>query len=133
MMKQIRPLVLACSAAFTFAAPAAQADTIKIAMIETMSGAFAPIGQNQLNTFRMFSEMANQQKWAGNHTIEVNAFDGKGSPQESLTQLKTVIDQGYRFIAQGNGSGVALALVEAVNKHNERNPGKEVVFLNYSA
>jgi branched-chain amino acid transport system substrate-binding protein len=28
---------------------------------------------------------------------------------------------------------VALALVDAVNKHNERNPGKEVVFLNYSA
>jgi branched-chain amino acid transport system substrate-binding protein len=133
MMKPIRPLVLAFSVAAAFAVPAAQADTIKIAMIETMSGAFAPIGQNQLNTFRMFSEMANQQKWAGNHTIEVNAFDGKGSPQESLTQLKTVIDQGYRYIAQGNGSGVALALVDAVNKHNERNPGKEVVFLNYSA
>jgi len=133
MMKKMRPLVLAFSVAAAFAAPAAQADTIKIAMIETMSGPFAPIGQNQLNTFRMFTEMANQQKWAGNHTIEVTAFDGKGSPQESLNQLKTVIDQGYRYIAQGNGSGVALALVDAVNKHNERNPGKEIVFLNYSA
>ena len=133
MMKKLRPLALALSVASAFAVPAAHADTIKIAMIETMSGAFAPIGQNQLNTFRMVSEMANQQKWAGGHTIEVTAFDGKGSPQESLNQLKTVIDQGYRFIAQGNGSGVALALVDAVNKHNERNPGKEIVFLNYSA
>ncbi|RZI39821.1 branched-chain amino acid ABC transporter substrate-binding protein [Herbaspirillum sp. HC18] len=131
-MKKMRPLVLALSVAAAFAAPA-QADTIKIAMIETMSGAFAPIGQNQLNTFRMFSEMANQQKWAGSHTVEVTAFDGKGSPQESLNQLKTVIDQGYRYIAQGNGSGVALALIDAVNKHNERNPGKEILFLNYSA
>ncbi|HJV84870.1 MAG TPA: branched-chain amino acid ABC transporter substrate-binding protein [Noviherbaspirillum sp.] len=131
-MKTIRPLVLAFSVAAAFA-PSVHADTIKIAMIETMSGAFAPIGQNQLNTFRMFTEMANQQKWAGNHTIEVTAFDGKGSPQESLNQLKTVIDQGYRYIAQGNGSGVALALIDAVNKHNERNPGKEIVFLNYSA
>jgi len=133
MMMKMRPLVLAFSVAAAFAAPTVHADTIKIAMIETMSGPFAPIGQNQLNTFRMFTEMANQQKWAGNHTIEVNAFDGKGSPQESLNQLKTVIDQGYRYIAQGNGSGVALALVDAVNKHNERNPGKEIVFLNYSA
>lgn len=133
MMKKIRPLVMAVSVAAAFAAPASHADVIKIAMIETMSGAFAPIGQNQLNTFRMFAEMANQQKWAGNHTVEVAAFDGKGSPQESLNQLKTVIDQGYRYIAQGNGSGVALALVDAVNKHNERNPGKEIVFLNYSA
>jgi branched-chain amino acid transport system substrate-binding protein len=31
------------------------------------------------------------------------------------------------------GSGAALALVDAINKHNERNPGKEVVFLNYAA
>ena len=133
MMVKMRPLALAFSVAAALAAPAVHADTIKIAMIETMSGPFAPIGQNQLNSFRMISEMANQQKWAGGHTIEVNAFDGKGSPQESLNQLKAVIDQGYRFIAQGNGSGVALALVDAVNKHNERNPGKEIVFLNYSA
>ena len=34
---------------------------------------------------------------------------------------------------QGNGSAVALALIDAVNKHNERNPGKEVLFLNYAA
>jgi len=133
MMKKMRPLVLAFSVAAAFAAPGVHADTIKIAMIDTMSGPFAPIGQNQLNSFRMFTEMANQQKWAGNHTIEVTAFDGKGSPQESLNQLKTVIDQGYRYIAQGNGSGVALALIDAINKHNERNPGKEIVFLNYSA
>lgn len=134
MLHQIRPLVIALSVAVVFAAPVAQAETIKIAMIETMSGSFAPIGQNQLHTFQMFTEMANQQKWAGSgNTLEVAAFDGKGSPQESLTQLKTVIDQGYRYIAQGNGSGVALALIDAVNKHNERNPGKEIVFLNYSA
>jgi len=133
MMKKIRPLVLTLSVAAAFSAPAAHADTIKIALIETMSGAFAPIGQNQLNTFRMFTEMANQQKWAGAHTIEVTAFDGKGSPQESLNQLKTAIDQGYRYISQGNGSGVALALIDAINKHNERNPGKELVFLNHSA
>jgi branched-chain amino acid transport system substrate-binding protein len=134
MITKIRPLVLACSIAAAFIAPASQAENIKIAMIETLSGSFAPIGQNQLNTFQMFTEMANQQKWAGpGNTIQVVGFDGKGSPQESLTQLKTAIDQGYRYVAQGNGSGVALALVDAINKHNERNPGKEVVFLNYSA
>ena len=103
-------------------------------MIDTLSGAFAPIGQNQLHSFQLITEMANQQKWAGaGNTIEVVGFDGKGSPQESLTQLKSAIDQGYRYIAQGNGSGVGLALLDAVNKYNDRNPGKEVVYLNYSA
>lgn len=134
MTIKFRPLVLAASVAVALSAPLAMAENIKIAMIETMSGAFAPIGQNQLNTFKLVTEIANKDKWAGaGNTFEVVAFDGKGSPQESLTQLKHVIDQGYRYVAQGNGSGVALALIDAVNKHNERNPGKEIVFLNYSA
>src|SRR6185369_9536038 len=47
--------------------------------------------------------------------------------------LKAAIDQGVRYITQGNGSSVALALVDAVNKYNERNPGKEVLYLNHSA
>lgn len=134
MTIKFRPVVAALSIAAAFAAPNLMAENIKIAMIETMSGSFAPIGQNQLHAFQLVTELANKEKWAGaGNTIEVNAFDGKGSPQESLTQLKAVIDQGYRYIAQGNGSGVALALIDAVNKHNERNPGKEIVFLNYSA
>jgi len=134
MIKSIRPLALAFSVAAVCAAPAAQAEVVKIAMIETMSGHFAPIGQNQFHTFQMFAEQANKEHWAGaGNTIEVHAFDGKGSPQESLNQLKMAIDQGYHYIAQGNGSGVGLALINAINKHNERNPGKEVVYLNYSA
>ncbi|MES2832136.1 MAG: branched-chain amino acid ABC transporter substrate-binding protein [Pseudomonadota bacterium] len=115
-----------------------RAEVLKIAMIETFSGPFAPIAQNQFNTYRMFAGLANRRQLDGvgntiGHTIEVNAFDGKGSVQESLSQLKTAIDQGYRYIAQGNGSGVALALLDAVNKHNQRNPGKEIVFLNHAA
>ena len=112
----------------------AHSEVLRIAFIETLSGTFAPIGQNQLNTYRMFAEIANKEQKAGTgNTIEVVGFDGKGSPQESLTQLKVAADQGFRYIAQGNGSGVALALIDAVNKHNDRNPGKEIVFLNHSA
>jgi branched-chain amino acid transport system substrate-binding protein len=131
MINTIRPLALAVSMAL--AAAAAQAETVKIAFIDPLSGPFAPVGQNQLKSFQSIAEMANAGKWAGEHKIEVVGFDNKGSPQESLTQLKAVIDQGYRYITQGNGSGVGLALLDAINKHNERNPGKEVVYLNYAA
>ena len=131
-----RPLAFAVSLAFLvapFALTAASAETVKIAFIDPLSGAFAPVGQNQLKSFQLVAEMANGAKWAGEHQIEVVGFDNKGSPQESLTQLKAAIDQGYRYITQGNGSGVGLALLDAINKHNERNPGKEVVYLNYAA
>ena len=133
MIYSLRPAVLALSVTAVFAAPTALAENVKIAFIDTLSGAFAPIGQNQLKTYQVFAETINQQKLAGDNTLEFVGFDNKGSPQESLTQLKTVIDQGYRYITQGNGSGVALALIDAVNKHNERNPGKEIVFLNHAA
>ena len=131
MIKTIRPLALAVSLAML--SVAAQAETVKIAFIDPLSGPFAPVGQNQLKSFQTIADLANTQKWAGEHKIEVVGFDNKGSPQESLTQLKAVIDQGYRYITQGNGSGVGLALLDAINKHNERNPGKEVVYLNYAA
>jgi branched-chain amino acid transport system substrate-binding protein len=133
MIKQCRPLVLGLSIAAALAAPAAAAENVKIAFIDPLSGPFAPVGQNLLRSWQIVAEAANRGKWAGDNTIEVVGFDNKASPQESLVQLKTVIDQGYRFIAQGNGSGAAAALIDAINKHNERNPGKEVVFLNHAA
>ena len=112
----------------------ASAGIAKVALIEALSGPFAPIGQNQLHSYQMFAASANQKEWAGaGNNIEFAGFDTKGSPQEALTQLKAAIDQGYRYIVQGNGSGVALALIDAINKHNERNSGQEVVFLNQGA
>jgi branched-chain amino acid transport system substrate-binding protein len=133
MSMHIRPLAAAVAFALIAAPLAAQAETVRIAFIDPLSGPFAPVGQNQLKSFQAIAELATKEKWAGEHKVEVVGFDNKASPQESLTQLKAVIDQGYRYITQGNGSGVGLALLDAINKHNERNPGKEVVFLNYAA
>ncbi|WP_338848384.1 branched-chain amino acid ABC transporter substrate-binding protein [Massilia sp. W12] len=129
----MRAFIPGFAALSLFCAMPALADTIKIAFIDPLSGPFAPVGQNQFKTFQLAAEQANAGKWAGEHKFEVTGFDNKGSPQEALTQLKAVIDQGYRFVAQGNGSAVGLALLDAINKHNERNPGKEVILLNYAA
>ena len=131
----LRPLAAVVSLALfgaAFALPA-MAETVKIAFIDPLSGPFGPVGQNQFKSFQLIADMANKGQWAGDNKIEIVGFDNKASPQESLTQLKAAIDQGYRYITQGNGSGVGLALLDAVNKHNERNPGKEVVYLNYAA
>nr|WP_235953667.1 branched-chain amino acid ABC transporter substrate-binding protein [Noviherbaspirillum galbum] len=112
---------------------AASAEVIKIAQIEPMSGPLAAAGQVVSKHMMAVAAVANEQKWAGNNSFEIVPFDNKGSPQESLALLKSAIDQGYRYVAQGIGSGAALALLDAINKHNARNPGKEVVLLNYYA
>ncbi|MNR83707.1 hypothetical protein D3C72_144920 [compost metagenome] len=131
MLMRISSLVL--TAAVSFAAVPVLAENVRIAFIDPLSGPFAPVGQNLLRSFQTIAELSNQKQWAGSNTVEIVGFDNKGSPQESLVQLKSAIDQGYRYITQGNGSGVALALIDAINKHNDRNPGKEVLFLNHSA
>ena len=120
-------LALSASAAF-----AQKGETVKIAWIDPLSGLMAPVGQNQVKTFQFLAEHFNKSNPAG-VKFEIIPIDNKLSPAESLNALKSAIDQGARYITQGNGSSVALALVDAVNKHNERNPGKEVVFLNHAA
>ncbi|HQR22788.1 MAG TPA: branched-chain amino acid ABC transporter substrate-binding protein [Burkholderiaceae bacterium] len=115
-------------------APAVAAQTVKIAFIDPLSGPFAGVGTNLLRHFQFMAEMVNAQELAGpGIKFEIVPFDNKASPQESLTVLKQVIDQGIRFVAQGNGSGAALALIDAIEKHNERNPAQSIVFLNYAA
>jgi len=134
-MTGLRLAAAALAACAALAAPAAfaQSGTVKIAWIDPLSGMMAPVGQNMVRSWQFAADLANQQKWAGDVKFEVVTFDNKLSPQESLTVLKSIIDQGIRYVAQGNGSGVAIALADAVAKHNERNPGKEIVYLNYAA
>ena len=130
----VRPgLAASVLLAAAFQATLAFADTVKIAVIEPLSGSAAASGQAMFKHFQTVAEAANRGKWAGDTTFEVEALDNKGSPQEALVQLKAAIDHGHRYIAQGVGSGVALALLDAINKYNERNPGKEIIFLNYAA
>jgi branched-chain amino acid transport system substrate-binding protein len=106
--------------------------TVKIGFIDPLSGPFANVGQNQLKSWQFSAEQFNKKNAAG-VSFEFVGFDNKGSPQESLNVLKAAIDQGIRFVVQGNGSGAAAAISDAVTKHNERNPGKEVVYINYAA
>jgi branched-chain amino acid transport system substrate-binding protein len=129
MHRQFKVLAIAALVACSASAFAQKGETVKVAFIDPLSGPFANIGQNILKTWQTLAAQPN----AAGVKYEMVPFDNKGSPQESLNSLKAAIDQGIRFVAQGNGSGAAAAIADAVAKHNERNPGKEVVFLNYAA
>lgn len=127
--------LVAASAVFlcTGVAFAQKGETVKIAFIDPLSGPFANVGQNQLKSWQFAAERFSGTKNVAGVNFTVTGFDNKGSPQESLNSLKAAIDQGFRYVTQGNGSGAALAISDAVSKHNARNPGKEVVYLNYAA
>ncbi|MBM3386106.1 MAG: branched-chain amino acid ABC transporter substrate-binding protein [Betaproteobacteria bacterium] len=133
MKTATRMLTVAALATCATAALAQKGETVKIALIDPQSGLMAPVGNNQLKSFQFFADKFSGANNAAGVKFEIVAFDNKLSPAESLTALKAAMDQGVRYITQGNGSSVAGALLDAINKHNERNPGKEVVFLNYAA
>jgi branched-chain amino acid transport system substrate-binding protein len=130
--KFIRASVLGAAAAL-FALGAQAAGTIKVAYIDPLSGAFANVGEQGLAEFRFYAEWLNKRGGVLGKKLEIVPFDNKVSPQEALNQLKRVEDEGIRYITQGNSSAVALALSDAVTKFNERNPGKEILYLNYAA
>ncbi len=132
MKTTFRIIAMAALATCATGAFAQKGETVKIAWIDPLSGLMAPVGSNQLKSFQYFAEEFSKNNPAG-VKFEVVGFDNKLSPAESLNVLKAAMDQGIRYITQGNSSGIAGALVDAVNKHNERNPGKEIIFLNHSA
>jgi branched-chain amino acid transport system substrate-binding protein len=122
---------LLAAGALSLSVPAAA--QVRIAYIDPLSGAMGATGEHGLQEYQFAVEQVNARGGVLGQKLEVVPMDNKLSAQESLILLKSAIDQGIRYIAQGNGSSVAGALIDALNKHNERNPDKTVVFLNYAA
>jgi branched-chain amino acid transport system substrate-binding protein len=130
-------LALSAGGVWAQAKPAAakkplQGEVVKMVRIDPLSGLLGPVGISQRKGYEFFAEKYSALNPAG-VKFEMSFIDNKLSPTESLNALKVALDQGVRYIVQGNGSSVAMALIDAVNKHNERNPGKEVIYLNDSA
>jgi branched-chain amino acid transport system substrate-binding protein len=134
-MKKYVKLGAAAVLSMALGASAAFAENVKIAFIDPLSGPFAATGSNGLKQYEFAAEkLVNEQGGVlGGQMFEIVPFDNKISPKESLIQLQVAIDQGIRYVAQGNSSGVANALTDAIDKHNRRNPDSRVLFLNYAA
>ncbi len=118
----------------------AQASTppLKLALIEGLSGANANGGEAVFRNLAWAVERVNARGGfsvgpQAKQMLVLERYDSKGQTDDALTNLRLAIDSGARFILQGNSSATAAALIEAINKHNEREPSKRVLFLNYSA
>ena len=115
------------------ASAATDKEPLRIALIDPLSGSMASIGESVLASLQFDAERINKEGGADGHKIEVIGLDNKVNPQESLVQLRKAIDDGVHFIVQGAGSAVGSALLNAVNKQNQRSPDNRVVYLNWAA
>ena len=117
--------------------PTTPATPIKLALIEGLSGGNANGGEAVFRNLVWAVERVNQRggvkRAGGARPLSLTRHDSKGQVEEALSAMRAAIDEGAQVILQGNSSAVAAALIDAVNKHNEREPGRRVLFLNYSA
>ena len=121
-------------------AAVAQAKPVKLALIESLSGPFANTGEAVYRNIYWAMERVNARggvqlpaSSGGPRPLVLERYDSKGQNEEALSALRAAIDDGAQVILQGNSSSTAAVLIEAINKHNEREPNKRVLFLNYSA
>ena len=117
--------------------PSIQLPPVQLALIEGMSGPFANTGEAVLRNLVWAVERVNARGGVatqeGKRRLVLNRYDSKGQSEEALTSLRSAIDSGAQFVLQGNSSANAAVLVAAIQKHNEREPQKRVLFLNYAA
>src|SRR5690606_14766246 len=113
------------------------AEPIRIAMIEVLSGPQGNTGEAVWRNLQWAVERVNARGGVplpgGARPLQIQRFDSKNQVEEALSALRAATDRGIRIIAQGNSSAAASALIEAINKHNQREPDRRLLFLNYSA
>lgn len=110
---------------------------IRLALIESMSGPFANTGEAVFRNLLWAVERVNARGGirlpGGARPLQLDRYDSKGQNEEALSALRAAIDDGARIVLQGNSSATAAALIDAIDKHNERDPQRRMLFLNYAA
>jgi branched-chain amino acid transport system substrate-binding protein len=116
---------------------AATPEPVRLGMIEGLSGPFANAGEAVARNLQFAVDRVNARGGlklpGGARPLELRLYDSKGQVEEALVMLRRASDDRAAFVLQGNSSAVAGALLEAVNRHNERDPAQRLLFLNYSA
>jgi branched-chain amino acid transport system substrate-binding protein len=137
-MHQTRRALLALPALAAFPLLNVQAsEPVRLALVEGLSGPFANAGEAVFRNLLWATERVNRRGGVrvggALRPLQLTRYDSKGNAEEAVSLMRAAVEQGHRFILQGNSSATAAALSDALNKHNEREPQRRALFLNYSA
>ena len=126
---QKRTLVALAAFASLVAPGAASAEPLKVALIETLSGPASLTGKMiQAATKFALAKMAEDKVWPDG--IQLMEYDNQSGPSEAADKLKVAINDGAHIVIQGASSAIAGQITGDVQKHNTRNPGKELLYIN---
>ena len=106
---------------------------VKIGLVETLSGPQASSGLMYRAAARYAIEKMNASGGWNGEPVQLLEYDNQGGPAGAADKLKAAIADGVQMVVQGASSAVGGQITEDVRKHNLRNPGKEIVYLNVGA
>jgi branched-chain amino acid transport system substrate-binding protein len=133
-MFPLHPLARAAAAAALVLLPAlASANPVKIGVLETLSGPQASSGLAYRAAVRYTIDKINAAGGWGGQPVQLVEYDNQGGPAGASDKLKAAIADGVQIIVQGASSAIGGQITEDVRKHNLRNPGKELVYINVGA
>lgn len=126
---------LLLSGLLAFSGTSLAQEPVRIAFMDPLSGTFASIGTSGLKLIQFAADYLFNSRGGilGGRMIEIVPLDNKQSPTETQLQFRRAISEGLQIIFQGNSSAVANTLNTTITRHNRRNPGQEVLQINYSA
>ncbi len=131
-----RPFAAASLASVLSLGTASQAqEPVRIAFMDPLSGTFAAIGNSGLKQLQFAADYYYNSSGGilGGRMIEILPLDNKQSPNETQLQFRRAVSEEIQIIFQGNSSAVANTLSQTISRHNRRNPGQEVLHINYAA
>lgn len=111
----------------------AQQPTIRIAHMDTFTGPTASTGATVAKTMRYAVDLVNERGGVLGRKLEIVSMDNGGDASKAVGLLRSVVDQKISFLVQAGNSGIAAALLGAIDKNNERNADSRVLYLNYGS
>jgi branched-chain amino acid transport system substrate-binding protein len=115
------------------AAAQATAAPVRIGLVETLSGPQASSGQAYRSAVRYAVDRINAEGGWNGEPVQLVEYDNQGGPAGAADKLKAAAADGVQIIVQGASSAVGGQITEDIRKHNLRNPGREMVYINVGA
>mgnify|MGYP002701053634 CR=1 FL=1 len=128
----LKPL-LSMVAATVLLVGTASADTVRIALIDPLTGPIAASGQSALEHPHFHAETINEH---GGITGDNPDSAGTGTtvnPQQSPVTPQSAVHDGHHKTHHGTGDTGVSRPRPCAPHHNQRNPGDEVLYLNMAA
>jgi branched-chain amino acid transport system substrate-binding protein len=130
MKRLVITTLLSCGTAL---ATPAGADALKIGIIESLSGSQTSTGRLYAAGVEYGLKLLNDQGGFNGAPVEVIEYDSAGDSAGAADKFKQAVADGVNIVIQGSSSAIAGQITEDVRKHNLRNPGKEILFINLGA